>query len=256
MVKNDARSDGVKTTETAFSILERIKDSNGARISELTDDFDLAKSTIHRHLTTLRRRGYVVKEEETYHVGLRFLEFGEHARTRKEAYTIAKPVVEDLARETQERAQFLVKEHGRIVHVHRSTGERAVKTNSRIGKRQRMHATAAGKSILAHLPQEEVDQLITEQGLPKLTMNTITDPQKLYAELERVRERGYSVNKQENIEGLHAVSAPVMDTNGHVFGALSVSGPTHRMKGEWFEDELPDLLLGAANELELNITYS
>jgi len=87
-------------------------------------------------------------------------------------------------------------------------------------------------------------------------MNTITDPQTLYAELERVRERGYSVNKQENIEGLHAVSAPVMDTNGHVFGALSVSGPTHRMKGEWFEDELPDLLLGAANELELNITYS
>jgi DNA-binding IclR family transcriptional regulator len=89
-----------------------------------------------------------------------------------------------------------------------------------------------------------------------LTDRTITDEDELFAELDRVRERGYSTNNEENIEGIRAVGVPVMHSEGRPIGALSISGPVHRMKGEWFDREIPDLLLGTTSELQLNIAYS
>ena len=75
------------------------------------------------------------------------------------------------------------------------------------------------------------------------------------SELETIRERGYSFNLQENLEGLNAVGVPVKGQNG-VIGALSISGPSHRLKGDRLKSALPDLLMGEANELELNISYA
>lgn len=71
-----------------------------------------------------------------------------------------------------------------------------------------------------------------------------------------IRERGYVFNEGENIVGLNAVGTALIADDGKVIGALSISGPTHWMTGKWTREELPDLLLGMANELELNITYS
>lgn len=246
----------VTTTETAFAILETLRERNGARISEIADELELAKSTVHRHLTTLIQREWVGKEGDVYHIGLRFLEVGEHARTRKEGYQMAEEKVEELAVETDERAQFIVEEHGQGVYIHREIGSHAVKTDPGIGKRVPLHAISAGKAILAHLPEQKIDRILKHQGVPSQTPNTITTREALFAELDAVRDQGYSINDEENIEGLRAVGVPVTGKAGRVLGALSVSGPTHRMKGTWFEQDLPDLLLGTANELELNITYA
>lgn len=246
----------VKTAVTAFSILEYLKDADGGTLTELTDEFDLVKSTLHRHLKTLHELEYVTKEGDIYYPSLRFLDFGEYTRNRKDGYTLAKEKVRQLAEATDERAQFLVEEHGMGVYVYRDTGSHAVRTDPGIGKRIHLHSISAGKAILAYLPPRQVEQILSDRGLPAVTEYTTTDREELVAELETIRERGYSFNKQENIEGLHAVGAPVLGPQGHVIGALSVSGPIHRMKGEWYDQELPDLLRGMANELELNIEHS
>jgi DNA-binding IclR family transcriptional regulator len=246
----------VKTTETAFAIIEGLERFGGARISELADHLGLADSTVHSHLATLYEMGYVVKEGDQYLVGSRFLKLGESAKERKEAFEMVRPKVKHLAEETEERCQFIVVEHGRGVYLHRETGSKAVWTDSGLGKRIYLHASAAGKAALAHSSAGLVEQVIDQWGLPAVTENTITDPETLFEELDRVREQGFAVNKEESTEGLRAVGVPVMDGNGRLVGALSVSGPTHRMKGEWFEREVPDLLLGTANEIELNLKYS
>jgi DNA-binding IclR family transcriptional regulator len=189
-------------------------------------------------------------------IGFRFLEFGEHARQRKQGYRLAREKVEALADETAERVQFLVEENGRAVYVHRALGEHAVRTDPGIGSRIPLHATAGGKAILAQLPESRVDEIIERRGLAALTPHTITSREQLFEEFERTRDRGYSINDQENIEGLRALGVPIRRKNGLVLGALSVSGPTHRMKGEWFNRELADLLLGTANEIELNVQHS
>jgi DNA-binding IclR family transcriptional regulator len=244
-------SHSIKTVEKSFRFLEYLKMENGATLSELDSAFDLAKSTIHRHLSTLQSLGFVVKDGGTYHVSLRFFEYGEHARYRKPAYVIAESKVEELAEATGERAHFLVEEYGWVVFVHRAAGSQAVETDPGIGKTVPIHATAAGKAILAELSESDRMAILDQHDLPAYTQNTITTRDALESELQEIRNRGYSTNLQENTEGLRSVGVVVKGKLDEVIGALSVSGPTHRFQGEWFNDELPNILLGAANELEL-----
>lgn len=256
MANHDSPGRTVKTTETAFTVIEGLEDLDGARVTELADHMGLADSTVHSHLATLYEMGYVVKEGDRYLIGSRFLKLGEAAKERRDAFDLVKPKVKHLAEETEERCQFIVEEHGRGVYLHRETGERAVWTDSGLGKRIYLHATAAGKAVLATLPEERVERIFDQWGLPALTENTTTDSAELLDELDVIREQGFAVNKEENTEGLRAVGAALTDGTGKVIGALSVSGPSHRMKGEWFEEEIPNLLLGTVNELELNLKYS
>lgn len=256
MENNTANRNRVKTTNSAFTIIEALRLMDGARVTELANELDLAKSTIHRHLSTLYEREYVIKEGDEYHIGLNFLTIGEYARNRKKSYQMVKPKVEALAVETEERAQFIVEEHGKAVYIHREEGNNAVHTNSEVGKQIPLHATSAGKAILSEMSDSEVSSIINEKGLKSLTDQTITNENQLFEELELTRERGYAINTQENIEGIRAVGVPVMSDSGHPIGAISISGPSHRMKGEWFDEEIPNLLLGTTNELELNIAFS
>lgn len=256
MEKGDKPPRLVSSTDKLFTILETLQALDGARVSELAEELDYAKSTIHRHLATLEYKEYVVKEGDTYYVGLQFLNFGKYAKNRKDAFVMAQDKVEELAEETDERAQFLVEEHGKAVYVHRAIGKHAVQTDPGVGKRVPLHATAAGKAILAHLPEQRVDEILETQGLSKITDQTITDEETLRSELESIREQGYSFNLQENLDGLRAVGVPVLGPNNTNIGALSVSGPTQRMKGDSFETEIPELLLGIANELQLNLKHA
>lgn len=247
--------DSVGAVETLFDILEYVHQKNGVTLSEATSDLNYAKSTIHRHLSTLEQRGYVVNEDG-YHAGLRFLELGEDARNRKQAYQLAKEKVEELAKETDERAQFLVEEHGEAVYLHRAVGDRAVRTDPGIGKRIPLHATASGKSILAAMPPEKASRIIEQTAFEIITDETITNQETLYDELDQIRQRGYAFNREENLDGLCAIGVPVKGPKGSVIGGISVSGPSHRLTGERFKEELPSLLLGTANELELNIAHA
>lgn len=256
MARSKRQRSEVKTTGTVFDVLEALRELDGARLTTIADELDLAPSTAYRHLSTLAEREYVVKEDDEYYLSMRFLRFGRYVRERKEIYRLAEPKIEELAAETDERVEFMVEEYGRSVFVHRETGVNAVQTDSGIGKYHPLHATAAGKALLSGFSTERVREICDERGLESFTENTITDEDALFEELETIRERGVSYNHQEYINGLHAVGVPVHDPRDEVIGAISVSGPTHRLKGQWFEEEIPDMLLGTANELELKISYS
>lgn len=248
----------VKAAETTFSVLETIyeHEGGGIRLSELAIELDMAKSTIHRYLQTLLKCEYLIKEGDKYFVSLRFLDIGEVARNRKKGYRMAMQKVDELAGETDERAQFLVEEHGRAIYVHRKAGSHAVHTDPGIGKREHLHATSAGKALIAAWDDDRFDAWYGERDLPAFTDNTITTKAELMDEVERIRKRGYSTNEQEIIEGLRAIGVPIRETSGEVLGALSVSGPSNRMQGKRFEEELPELMMGFANEVELNLQYS
>jgi DNA-binding IclR family transcriptional regulator len=256
MGTHDTPDRTVKAVDTAFGILETLNEQDGMRLTELARKQDMAKSTVHRYLQTLLARNYLVKEGDQYHVSLRFLDLGEHARNREEGYRLAKAKVAELAEETQERAQFIVEEHGQAVYVHREAGSHAVHTDPGIGKRTHLHATSAGKAIMAEWPDERIHRYIDNQDLRSLTSNTITTPAGLLEEVEEIRDRGFSVNDEENIDGLRALGVAISNGPDSVVGALSVSGPTSRMNGEWFEQELPDMLMGFTNEIELNLQFS
>lgn len=245
------------TTETSLRVIEALKDVGGARVTELAEEMDLAASTVYSHLATLEDAEYVIKDGDTYRLGLMFLDLGEHVRKNNEYFSLAESKVEQLAEETGGRAHFIVEEHGQGVYVYTKSGKHAVKTFSRDGRRLGLHRTAAGKAILAALPRRFAEEIIDKHGLPRRTKNTITDPDVLFEELETIRERdGIAFNKEEQLRGVRAAGAPVRGPSGSVIGALSVSGPTHRMKDDRLHEEVPNVILGTANELELEIEYA
>lgn len=246
----------LSTTATSLEIIETLKEMDGARVTELAEEMDRSPSTVHSHLATLEESGYLVKEGDVYALGLEFLELGEYVRRRNDDYAIAESKVEQLAEETGGRAHFVVEEHGKGVYVYTQSGRNAVETFSREGRRFYLHQAAAGKAILAYLPRPQLRSIVDEHGLPGRTDNTITDEDALAEELEAIRERnGIAFNLEEQLRGIRAVGAPIRMSNGAVVGGLSLSGPTHRLKGERLEEEVPEAVLGTANELELEIEY-
>lgn len=244
----------IQSVDRTFSIIEYIQQNNGASLLRLTDAFDISKSAIHYHLNTLMKYGWVVKDGDTYHIGLRFLDPAMHSRNQKSEYQLIRPRVVKLAEETGERAQFITEENGRGIHVYSELGENGIQSNSRVGKLVYLHATSAGKAILASMDKEEVESIIDAHGLPKMTGNTITTREKLLETLEETRERGYAFNRAERRNRLMAIGAPIKHPSGRVLGALSVTGPVRRMRDE-HQDYLPDLLLDVTEETRLRLEY-
>ncbi|WP_254861558.1 IclR family transcriptional regulator [Halovivax gelatinilyticus] len=246
----------LKTVENAFAVVDALRRLEGAGVTELADELGMSKSTVHDHLTTLRAHHYVVKTGDGYDLGLGFFEIGEYARTQRKIYEIARPEVTNLADETGEVANLMVEEHGRGVYLFRAHGENAVTLDTHTGKRRYLHNTALGKSILAHLPDERVHEILDRHGLPRETKHTITDRDRLFDELAAIRERGIAYCGQERVEGLQCVAAPILSTDDRVLGAISVAGPTTRITGERFKTEIPELVTQAANVIEINVTYA
>ncbi|WP_255152142.1 IclR family transcriptional regulator [Halorarius halobius] len=245
---------GLKTVDRAFRIVEYIKEQNGATLGEIAAEFGLAKSTIHRHIQTLVSHGYVVSENGEYQIGLRFLDPAIHARRRPPAYKIIESKVDKLAAETGERAQFITEENGYGIHVFSAIGENGIRSESRVGKIVHLHSTSAGKCILAHLDDDRVDEILAQNGLPRLTERTITSRAELDEELATVRQRGYGFNRAERRNGMQAVGTPILNPNDEILGAISVTGPLRRMENE-HGDCLPDTLLDVAEEIRLRLEY-
>ncbi len=245
----------VKTASTLFQIVEALLELEGAKVAELDEVLDVSKSTIYKHLQTLEQENYIVKEDGTYQIGLRFLGFGEYARKRRKLYQLAKPEMENLAEETNEMSNLLVEEHGRGILLHRASSDKAVSLDTFAGKEVALHSTGNGKAILSCLSDERVNEIIDRYGLPKRTENTLTDRDRLFEELERIRERGWAYDEEERLEGLRCVSVPITDVNDNVLGAVSVSGPAARLEGERFREEIPELLLRAKNVIEMDVAY-
>lgn len=254
MEANDAIQ--VKSAKTTFDIVETLKQLDGGGVSVIADELEIPKSTVHDHLNTLVEMDFVVKEEKTYRVGARFLEYGGYARENLKIYRVARPVIQGLADKTGEHANLMIKEHGLGIFLFKSKGEDAVTLDTHPGMRVHLQTTSLGKSIMAHLPTDEVESIIEEHGFPQVTKDTITDRETLFDELAQIRERGYAIDDEERVKGMRCIAAPVLDSDNTVLGAVSVSGPVNRMKGQRFEDEIPREVLSTANVIEVNMTYS
>jgi DNA-binding IclR family transcriptional regulator len=245
----------VQTSETTFDIVDVLLERGGARIGELTEELSVAESTVYRHLSTLENRGYVLNKGDHYEISLKFLTVGGYLRRQVPAYPMIKQKVDELAEQTGERAQFIMRERDRRVYLYTETGERPVQTGAYTGRRGPLCASAAGKAIMARLPEDRLEALIEATEIEQVGPNTITDPDKLRDEIATVRERGYAFNIEESTKGVHAIGTAVQ-ANNEIIGAMSVSGPATRLKNDRLEVELPDIVQAASNELELHIEHS
>ena len=246
----------LKTVSRAFDVVRALEELNGAGVTELAEHLGFSKSVVYNYLCTLREEKFVVKEGDTYELSLQFLLVGEYVRYQNVLYQAGKPALDELAEKTGEFAHLAAEEHGLGVNLYKVSGEKAVGSEYQVNKLQQadyLHFSATGKAILAHLPRERVEWIVDEYGLPAKTESTITDREALFDELETIRERGHSLNEEEEITGLQAIGAPVRNRHGRVLGSISVSGPVRRIEQSEYHDQLIEEVVNTANIIEVNI---
>lgn len=245
----------VKTTETTLTVLEAVVDLEAAGVTEIADRIGRNKATVHHHLSTLTEYGYLVNTDGVYEPSMRFFEIGQQVLQRKTVHETAKDPLRELARETGEVANLMVEANGKGVYVDIVEGESAINLDTTVGTTQYLHTSALGKAILARLPSERRDEIVDQWGLPGVTDQTITERDKLEAELDEVRERGIAFDSEERAARVRCVAAPITTDDGDVLGTVSISGPISRMSDNRITNELADQIENTATVIGLNATY-
>ena len=137
------------------------------------------------------------------------------------------------------------------------SGENAVGKEIHTAKREQpqnhIHCTAAGKAILAHLPDERVREIVAEHGLQSFTTHTITREAELFEELAEIRDQQYAINDEEVLHGNRGIGAPIVDDEDEVLGAISISGPANNWRSDEFRRDLVESVIRSANNVEINV---
>jgi len=247
----------IQSVLTTTELLSCIRDSNGATVSELADRTNLSPGTVHTHLSTLQEAGFILQDGREYVLGPQFLALGETVRNHSELYQASRKQVNKLAEEHGECAHLILEHEGQLFTLYERFGSEAVGVEFHDRKREKpinhLHCTAAGKAILAHLPEKRIQHILQTGKFPQNTPNTITDPEMLLDKLAAIRRQGFALADEEQMEGIRAVGAPIIEGNDTVAGAIAVSGPSTRLQGEFFRDGLPQTVMQAANICEVNL---
>ncbi len=174
-------------------------------------------------------RGLLSQDPGTarYRLGVTALRLGNAFLKSLDVREAALPVMQDLARRTGETVNLNIARDGYRVCIEKVDSVQAVRHFVELGRPEPLYAGASGKVLLAFLEPAEVEAVI-RRGLRRLTPRTVTDPDRLRAELAEIRRRGYAASVGERVDGASAVSAPVRNGQGQVVAGLTVSGPTYR----------------------------
>jgi len=243
----------VQSVDRAVALLNAIAAGppEGQSAAELAVACELNRATAWRLLATLEHHAMVERDPLTnrYTIGFSVSRLATTAGVEG-LVRRAHDVLERLCRETGETVNLAIPHRGVLTYVDEVVPP-MVLTARWVGHEVPMHATSAGKALLAWLPEDEVDVLLTEP-LPAYTDTTRTDPAALRAELGRVRADGYSVSVGELESNLHGVAAPVLDGGERPCAVVSIWGPTDRVTEDRFP-ELGALVARAAAEISANL---
>lgn len=245
----------IKSDRTLMAILQELHESGEAGVTELSDHIDVTKGAIHKHLKTLEELNYVVNQDGQYTLGLKFFNYGAKVKENYELSHLLERKVTDLVERTNEIVAASLEEHGKGTFIDIQNDRYNLNRVSDLGGRFHLNVCASGKAMLAEFSDEEIREIINQHGLPKTSENTITTEPGLFEEIETIREQNYATNLEEFREGMSAVGAAVYHVESDTVGALSISGPSHRLTREKIQDEYAEDLLEAVNELELQMNY-
>ncbi len=223
----ESRTDLVNSIVKAVRILDVLNQEGPLSFIEIFRKTPLPKSTLFKILATLEEERIVTREAESakYRLGLRLIEWGGGARAQLDMRMVARPVMRALSADIDCTVHLTVIAHNEVLPIESvESGNwywHHFKYPVAIGIPAPMHATGAGKAILAFLPDVEIRAVIGDKGLKRFTENTITDEEMLEKELEMIRERGYAISDAEHDELIRSVAAPIRNQDGRVIAALS-----------------------------------
>jgi IclR family acetate operon transcriptional repressor len=187
-------------------------------------------STVHRFLANLVTAGFLNRDlEGTHHLGIACFAIGQAAAGQLDIRRLSLPHLRDLNQQTRETIHLTVRHGVSAVYVEKLDSPEPLRIHSRIGASVPLYCTAVGKVMLAYMPADEQDHVLSQLELKRLTPNTAGSLQELRAELFRVRKNGYASDLEEHELHIRCVAAPIWDHTGSVQSSVSITAPSIRM---------------------------
>jgi len=250
-------SEQLKSVGKALQILEAFNiNRSELTISDLEEILALPRVSIYRFLRILLQRGFLTQNPQTrkYRLGIKVFELGSLVLKDMELRKAAFPLIEALSRTSGETVHLGVLDGHQVVSIEGAESGYSLRFSLPVGKRVYLHSTGIGKAILAFLEDDEIDEVIEDQGLPRFMANTITEPVDLKKEVQIIRERGYAIDNEENEPGVCCVAAPILDSSRNVIASISISGPSVRITGEAIP-KLAKMVIATSQRISESLGY-
>ena len=222
----------IQALDRAAAILNCFVDQAELNVRDIAERTGLHKSTAHRILMALQYNGFVEQDPGSgrYHLGLQLVKLGEHAVGRLDVRMVARPFLADLAAQAAETVHLAVRDGDQVVTLDRVDGPHSLTTPSLPGRLFPTYCTSLGKAILAGLDDAEVRRILGNRPLKKYTAKTLGTVDAVLEDLRLVRKRGYATTEEEIAAGLNTVGAALRDHTGAVVAAISLAGPSSRLR--------------------------
>jgi len=225
----EGHADG--TVGKALDILDLVaRHGRPLRFSDLLAQAEYPKATLYRLLQTLTNQGMLALDADqgTYSLGVRLVRLAHAAWAQSSLAPIARPYLDELAAKTGETIHLAQMDQGQVLYVDKRNAARPVEMFAQAGKVGPAYCTGVGKAMLAWLPPEALDRALARQSFHRHTDQTLDTPERLLAELQAIRTRGYAFDREEHEPGIICCAVPILTRSGRVIGALSVTSTSAR----------------------------
>jgi IclR family pca regulon transcriptional regulator len=253
-VAESRETDFVQSFQRGLAVIRAFDaDHPALTLSEVARATGLARAAARRFLLTLVELGYMRVEDRRFALTPRVLELGHAYLSSLTLPEIALPYMRDFVSEIRESSSLVVLDEHHIVYVARVPANRIMSVSISVGTRFPAFATSTGRILLAGQSDEWLQTYLKTAELRPITPRTISTPERLEAELDRVRKQGWVMLDQELEEGVRSLAAPIHDTAGRVAAAINVSVHASRWSLEALKEQLLPRLLETATAIDRSV---
>ncbi|WP_312812529.1 IclR family transcriptional regulator [Sedimentibacter sp.] len=240
----------------ALEILDLLSKYDGLRAIDISNKLNLNNTSTFKMLYTLEKSKYIKKTEDgKYKLGIKFITFGSLTMERNNLTDVSRPFLQELRDKCNETVHLSILDNDlNVIFLVKEASTASVQMASKVGAKMPFYITALGKVLVAYNLDEKMEEEVKSYSLKKYTDNTITNYDSLFRRLEKTREQGYGEDYEENEEGLISYAAPVINYKGKTIAAISVSGPSYRMKNN--KEILIELIRNTAIKISETLGYN
>jgi DNA-binding IclR family transcriptional regulator len=224
----------LQSLERAVSVLEMLGECDTPlSLAEICRRMQMHKSTVHRSLMVLERSLLIERtQDDRFRLGLKLYELGSRAVEQVDLRARIRPILRQLSTQIGETVHLGVLHKTSVIYLDKAEPNRRICMSSKTGGSNPVYCTSMGKAMLAFLPPEAAEQIIKRIHFVRYTAKTLCSREELLKALDRVRQRGYSVDDEEIELGVRCVGAPVFNQNHMPIAAVSISGPSSRLRAQ------------------------
>lgn len=243
-----------QSVQKAFALLRSFRSSEEwVSNAELSRRTGLSEACAHRMMKTLEEIGVVVRDKRgRYRPGMALAALSKEVAVGDLIRATSEDLLADLAARLRGVVHVGVLQNGMVTYAAKFGQARSVPIPSRIGAQQEAYCSALGKTLLAGLPSQQLEDFLYDDALVALTPQTITTVGGLRSEIVAVRQRGYAVDNREAFQTICCIGAPIRDGNGNIAAAISFADCASNLCGTW-EDEVAGQLITAADAVSRKI---